>query len=104
MSHQLSNIFINDFFFLSVKFEICYFAYDKSVYSYAMNVDNIFTNLLQDTWNVYKWFVHSSIKAHPENFQFFIVGNTGLHALQIGNITTKSVLSVTVLGITIDSK
>ena len=104
MSHELSNIFINDFFFLSVKFEICYFAYDKSVYSYAMNVDNIFTNLIQDTWNVYKWFVYNSIKAHPENFQFVIVGNTGLHALQIGNITTKSVSSVTVLGITIDSK
>ena len=44
------------------------------------------------------------MKAHPENFQFIILGNTGLHALQIGDITTKSVSSVTLLGITIDSK
>ena len=44
------------------------------------------------------------MKASPENFQFIILGNTGLHILQIGDITTKSVLSVTLLGITIDSK
>ena len=59
---------------------------------------------MQDTWNVYEWFVYNSIKAHPENFQFIILGNTGLHALQIGDITTKSVSSVTLLDITIDSK
>ena len=44
------------------------------------------------------------MKASPENFQFIILGNTGLHTLQIGDITTKSVLSVTLLSITIDSK
>ena len=44
------------------------------------------------------------MKASPENFQFIILGNTGLHTLQIGDITTKSVLSVTLLGITIDLK
>ena len=44
------------------------------------------------------------MKASPENFQFIILGNTGLHTLQIGDITTKSVLSATLLGITIDSK
>ena len=104
MSLLLSNIFINDFFFFSAKFEICYFAYDESVFSCGMNLDNIFTNLIQDTWNVYKWFVYNSIKAHLDNFQFIIVRNTGLHALQIGDITTKSVSSVTVLGIAIDSK
>ena len=44
------------------------------------------------------------MKANSENFHFIILGNTGLHTLQIGDITTKSVLSVTLLGITIDSK
>ena len=44
------------------------------------------------------------MKAHPEKIQFIILGNTGLHVLQIGDITTKSVSSVTLLGITIDSK
>ena len=104
LSLLLSIFFINDFFFFSAKFEICYFAYDNSLYSCGMNLDNIFTNLIQDTWNVYECFVYNSIKGHPENVQFIILGNTGLHALQIGDITTKSVSSVTLLGITIDSK
>ena len=69
-----------------------------------MNLNNIFTNLTQDTWNVYEWFLYNSIKGHPENVQFIILGNTGLHALQIGDITTKSVSPVTLLGITVDSK
>ena len=69
-----------------------------------MNLDNIFTKLIQDTWNIYEWFVYNSMKAHPEYFWFINLGNTGLHALQIGDITTKSVSSATLLGITIDSK
>ena len=42
-------IFINDLFFFSAKCEICYFADDNSLYSCGMNLDNIFTNLIQDT-------------------------------------------------------
>ena len=96
------NVFINDLFFSSAKCEICYFAYDNSLYSCGMNLDNIFTNLRQDTWNVYEWFVYSSRKAYPENFQFIILGNTGSHALQIADVTIKSISSVTLLGISID--
>ena len=66
------NVFINDLFFSSAKCEICYFAYDNSLYSCGMNLDNIFTNLTQDTWNVCEWFVYNSMKAYPENFQFII--------------------------------
>ena len=44
----LFNIFINYLFFFSAKFEICYFADDNSLYSCFMNLDNIFTNLIQD--------------------------------------------------------
>ena len=67
-----------------------------------MDLDNIFINIIQDTWRVYEWFVYNSMKAHPENFQFIILGNKP--ALPIVDITTKSVSSVTLLGITIDSK
>ena len=42
------------------------------------------------------------MKAHAENFQFIILGNAGLNTLEIGDITTKPVASVTLLGITID--
>ena len=42
------------------------------------------------------------MKAYPENFQFIILENTGSHALQIADITIKSISSVTLLGISID--
>ena len=77
---------------------------DNSLYSCGMNLDNIFSSLIQDTENVYKWFVYNSMKANPNKFQFIILGNTGSHTLQIGDITIKSASSVTLLGITLDSR
>ena len=56
----LFNIFINDLFFFSAKCEICNFADDNSLYSCAMNLDNIFSNLTQDMESVYEWFVYNS--------------------------------------------
>ena len=44
------------------------------------------------------------MKVNPEKFQFIILGNLRSYTLQIGDITTKSVSSITLLGITIDSK
>ena len=44
----LFNIFINYLFFFSAKCEICYFADDNSLYSCGINLDNIFTQLIQD--------------------------------------------------------
>ena len=93
------NIFINDLFFPSAKCEICNFADDNSLYSSGINLENIFSNLIQDMQNVY-----SSMKANSDKFQFIILGNTGLHSLQISDITIKSGLSVALLGITINSK
>ena len=44
------------------------------------------------------------MKANPDKFQFIIIRNKGSQIVQVGNITTKSVSSVTLLGITIGSK
>ena len=44
------------------------------------------------------------MKANPENFQFIILGNTGLHKFQINDITAISASFVTLLGITANSK
>ena len=44
------------------------------------------------------------MKANPEKIQFILLWNTGSHTLEIGDITTKSVPSVTLRGITIDSE
>ena len=53
--------------------------------------------------NVYEWFVYNSIKTNPDKLKFIILGNTGSHSLQIGNVTIKLASSVTLLGIAIDS-
>ena len=44
------------------------------------------------------------MNANPEKSQLILLGNTGSHTLQICDITTKSVSSVTLLGIIIDSE
>ena len=44
------------------------------------------------------------MKANLGKFQFIIIGNKVSHILQVGDITTKSVSSVTLLDITIGSK
>ena len=44
------------------------------------------------------------MKTNADKFQFTIPGNTSSHKLQIGDITPKSVSSVTLLGVPIDSK
>ena len=101
---NLFNIFVNDLFFFSAKCEFCYFSDDNSLHSCGMSLDYIFTNLSQNMLNVYEWLVYNSMKANPDKLQFMILGNTESHTLQIGDITTKSVWSLTLLGITTDSK
>ena len=44
------------------------------------------------------------MKANPDKLRFIILGNTDSYTLQICDITTKSVSSLTLLSITIDSK
>ena len=44
------------------------------------------------------------MKANPEKLQFILLRNTGSHILQIFDITTKSVPSVTLLNNIIDSE
>ena len=90
--------------FFSEKCEFCYFADDNSLYSCGMSLDYIFNSFTQNTLNVYQWLVYNSMKANSDQFQFMILTNTDSHTLQIGDITTRSVWSLTLLGITIDSK
>ena len=80
------------------------FADDNSLYSCGINLNKIFSNLMQDMKNVYEWFVYNSIKTNPDKLKFIILGNTGSHSLQMGNVTIKLASSVTLLGIAMDSK
>ena len=48
--------------------------------------------------------IYNSVKANPDKYQFIILGNTGSHTLRICDIIIKSSSSVTLFGITFDSK
>ena len=52
LGYLLFDIFINDLFFSSAKCEICNFADDNSLYSCDMNLDNIFSNPIQDAKHI----------------------------------------------------
>ena len=56
-----------------------------------MNLDYTFSKLIQDGKRI---FVCNLMKANQDKFQFIILGNTGSHALKIGDITIKSASSV----------
>ena len=43
-------------------------------------------------------------ESKSDKFKLIILGNTESHTAQVGDITAKSVSSVTLIGITIDSK
>ena len=49
-----------------------------------MNLDYTFSKLIQDGKRI---FVCNLMKANQDKFQFIILGNTGSHALKIGDIT-----------------
>ena len=86
---------------------ICSFSPKCEIYNFAGDLTLvvwIFSNLIQDMENVYEWCVYNSTKANSDKFEFIILGNTGSHTLQVGDITIKSAASVTLLDIRIDSK
>ena len=49
----LFNILINYSFFFSAKCQICYFVYDNSLYCCGMNLDSIFSDLIQDVKHIW---------------------------------------------------
>ena len=51
-----------------------------------MNLNNMFTNLIQNAYNIHEWFVYSSMKVSPDKFQFIVLGITDSQTLQIGDI------------------
>ena len=82
----------------------CYFC--------GINLEHIFSNLINNTENIHEWLAYNSMKTNPDKFQFIIVGKLGSRILQVNDITTfqvndvtiKSTSCVTLPGITIDSK
>ena len=105
----LFNIFINNLFFFSAKCEICHFADNNSLYFCGINLDNKFTNLIEDMLHVYEWFVYDSMAGNPDKFpRKQRLTKAHRHCKSVYNhkisLYNRKVSSVALLVITIDSK
>ena len=102
----LFNIFINDLFFFVLKYDICNFADDKTMYSCNKLLSKILANLQFDLMNVLMRFTVNSLSPNPGKFQYMILGKciTNQLSLFINGIKIKKTSEVVLLGITIDDQ
>ena len=70
----LFNIVINDLFFFVLKYDICNFADDKTMYSCNKLLSKILANLQFDLMNVLMRFTVNSLSPNPGKFQYMILG------------------------------
>ena len=80
------------------KSEVCYFAVNKTLYSYGKKLNHLFSNPKYDLKNVLNWFKINSIGANPGKFHFMILNL---------NVTGKIIpcsSKAKLLGVTIDNQ
>ena len=75
----LFNIFINDIFMIIEQSDICDFAADNKLYSCGERLTEIKQNVIFDTKCILNWFRLHSLRAHPREFQFMILGDKSHH-------------------------
>ena len=65
----LSNIFINNIFYLDLKSEICNFADDTTIYVCEISIDTVIVKLEDDLQKVIDWFKEHRIFANQASFR-----------------------------------
>ena len=75
----LFNIFINDIFMIIEQSDICNFAADNKLYSCGERLTEIKQNVIFDTKCILNWLRLHSLRAHPREFQFMILGDKSHH-------------------------
>ena len=87
------------------KIDICNFANDNTIYSFAKSINDVIENFQSDLKIALKWFKDNQMMANPEKFQFMILSkNTINKSIVINNKTIESSKPVKLLGLTIDNK
>ena len=98
----LFNIFINDLFYFIKDAQLLDFADENTV------VDDLITNLQNESENAIDWFRSNEMVVNPDKFQSIIINRLrkikGSYELIIDNHQIDSGNSVTLLGIEIDNK
>ena len=103
----LFNIFINDLILFVRICNICNFADDNSLSACDKRVAKVVDKLQQDLSHMIFWFDSNLLVANPAKFQLMFLGpnidNNEL-SLKCNGITINATDTVTLLGITFDSK
>ena len=102
------NIFINDLFYFIKDVQLLNDANDNKITAFSNSVDDLITDLQQESENAIDWFRSSKMVVNPDKFQSIIINRFGelkdSHELIINNHKIDSENSVTLLGIETDNK
>ena len=75
----LFNIYINDLFCKITNTYPCNFADDTSLNAFDMSLENLISNLENDTLSVILWFENNFMKLNEDKCHFIIAANTNEH-------------------------
>ena len=101
----LFNIFLNDMLWFVEKTDICNFADDSTIHSWAKSVNDVIENLQSNVKIALKWFKDNQMMPKTGKFQFMILRKNTINiSIVIDNKTIESSKSVKLLGLTIYNK
>ena len=102
----LFNIFLNDMFYVKMSAEIINYADDNNLVDENNNLDDLKSNLAQDTKKTISWFNSNGLEANPSKFQGIVMNRNGLvkTSLSVNENTLESNEIIKVLGVTLDAR
>jgi len=99
------NIYMNDFFNVTLKSQIYNYADDNTLCLIGDNINELRINLERDATKAVKWFKENQMQANPEKFQTMLVSRIESDfSVKICGAEVKSQESVEILGVVLDNK
>ena len=101
----LSNIFLNDIFYLKNRSSLSQYADDNVLYAFGYNLEEVKQNLSQDPLKLSEWYHENCMILNPEKYHYMCLGKDYVSDLLrfCGEVLENSELK-TLLGIQIDNK
>ena len=102
----LFNIFINDFNYIIKQSEVCNFADDNTIFSCGNSFEVVALSLEEDMSKSMYWFKTNQMVVNASKFKAILFGLNSKEdiVLEVGGCSIDVANSVTLLGVTIDSK